>query len=44
MKGLGYAFLCVALPAAWGWLMFHAFNLWERRKAKKALPPIDYSI
>jgi hypothetical protein len=50
MHGALYVVACVALPAAWGVLMYHAFGAAERRRRRRSVqqsierPPVDYSI
>ena len=31
-----YLATCVLVPPAWGWLMVHAVDAWERRRAARA--------
>jgi hypothetical protein len=48
VSGWIYAALCVVVPAAWGIVMYFAFEAVDRRRRarmrKDLPPPIDYSI
>lgn len=47
-SGWLYVLACVIVPAVWGVAMYHAFEIWERRRRRAIQrdvpPPIDYSI